>query len=75
MGIYFLRPVTREKLHDRAGGQCECTMEVCGHAGQRCPGELGDGWQVHRKTAGGISVLSNVLAMCRECHERTQCEG
>jgi len=72
MGIYFLRPVTREKLYDRAGGQCECTLESCGHAGERCPRQLEDGWQVHSKTAGSIRVLSNVFAMCKQCHERTQ---
>ncbi len=75
MGIYFLRPVTREKVFDRAGGQCECTMAVCGHAGERCSRPLADDWQVYDKAKRAVRVLSSVLAMCKECYERTRGES
>jgi len=64
-----------EEVYRRARGQCECTMKTCGHSG-RCPATLrAHAWHVHHLTAGGADVLSNVLGLCKECHENTPSYG
>lgn len=72
-----LTPTVRQQLFDRARGQCECRMSVCSHhrAGARCPHRLGEGWEAHRKTAGGGYTLSNLIAMCKTCHKNTRTYG
>jgi hypothetical protein len=73
-----LTPQVRQELFNRAGGQCECTMAVCQHhrANTRCPNTLRIGnWDAHRRTAGGVYELWNLLAMCKECHPNTRTYG
>ncbi|MCK4404056.1 MAG: HNH endonuclease [candidate division Zixibacteria bacterium] len=70
--------VTRQLLSDRAEGQCECKMSVCSHhsAGVRCPRPLVEGdWEAHHKSRDGGDTLSNLIAMCSECHENTRTYG
>lgn len=64
----------RDDVYDRAGGRCECKMGICSHSG-RCPAVLRGEWEIHRITAGGPYVLSNVLAMCQTCHRNTPSYG
>ena len=64
----------RDEVFNRAGGRCECTMKICGHSG-RCTARLHGEWEVHRLTAGGPYVLSNVLGMCQTCHRNTPTYG
>ena len=64
----------RDDVYKRAGGRCECTMKSCGHTG-RCTAMLRGEWEVHRLTAGGEYVLSNVIGMCQECHRNTPSYG
>ena len=72
-----ISPKTRLALFQRSEGRCECEMNMCNHTG-RCPRELGMDWEYHYKTSvltGGTSDLSNLLAMCPECHEATRSSG
>lgn len=64
----------REDVYERAGGQCECRMLSCGHTG-RCPTMLRGEWEVHRLSAGGEYVPSNVIGMCQTCHRKTPSYG
>ncbi|GAB4287214.1 MAG: hypothetical protein Kow0098_03420 [Ignavibacteriaceae bacterium] len=67
----------RDALHKRAGGLCECEMKVCGHVG-RCSKPLGTRWEAHHKisvAAGGTNSLSNLVAMCEDCHKNTYTYG
>ena len=64
----------RDEVLERSKGQCECTMSSCGHSG-RCPAMLRGEWEVHRLTAGGPYVLSNVIGMCQMCHRNTPTYG
>lgn len=57
-----------------------CTMSVCDHPTLfgRCYAPLANGWHAHHKhsvAAGGSDDLSNCLAMCVSCHERTRTYG
>ena len=67
----------RQELYQRSGGRCECKMTVCSHhrAGVRCSNLLKAGWDAHHKTAGGLDTLSNLIAMCLECHKNTRTYG
>jgi len=65
----------REDVYKRAGGKCECTMKTCSHHAGRCSAILRGEWEVHRLTAGGPYVLSNVIAMCQTCHRSTPSYG
>jgi len=65
----------REDVYARAGGKCECTMKNCSHHTGRCNAILRGEWEVHRLTAGGAYVLSNVIAMCQACHRNTPSYG
>jgi hypothetical protein len=68
----------RQALYNRARGQCECTMTVCRHhiAGMRCSNRLIKGyWEAHRRVAGGAYTLSNLIAMCDQCHVNTYSYG
>lgn len=66
----------REDIYTRAKGQCECTMKTCDHHTGRCTNLLrGSSWDLHRLTAGGAYVPSNVLAMCEQCHPNTPSYG
>ena len=64
----------RDEVYERARGRCECTMKTCGHNG-RCGVVLRGEWEVHRLTAGGPYVLSNVIGMCQTCHRNTPSYG
>ena len=67
----------KDAAYRRAGGKCECGMSACGHRG-RCNKPLGNNWHAHHKTssaAGGPDTLSNCIAMCVPCHERTRTYG
>ena len=66
---------TRKLLKQRAGGKCECTMEVCTHHTGRCSRNLIFGWEAHHRTAGGSDNLGNLTAMCPKCHENTRTYG
>lgn len=66
---------TRQRLHERANGQCECTMKCSHHAGRRCPHKLGEGWEAHHRVAGGSDDLGNLTAMCATCHKNTRTYG
>ncbi len=67
---------TRNALYQRAGGRCECTMQVCDHSGRRCSRGLSPGyWEAHHRVAGGADTLSNLIAMCATCHKNTRTYG
>lgn len=69
---------TRKDLYRRAGGRCECTMNVCSHHSGRCSHQLSPGWEAHHRTsisAGGHDGLSNLTAMCVTCHKNTYSYG
>jgi len=66
---------TRKALLQRAGGQCECTMQCPDHKGRRCPKMLRGGWEAHHRTAGGPDNLGNLIAMCADCHKNTRSFG
>jgi hypothetical protein len=68
---------TRQRLYQRAGGRCECTMSVCSHhkAGTRCPHKLNPGWEAHHRSASGPDNLGNLIAMCVTCHKNTRTYG
>jgi len=67
---------TKKALFQRAGGRCECTMQVCDHSGRRCGRGLSAGyWEAHHRTAGGPDTLSNLIAMCATCHKNTRSYG
>ena len=75
--IMAISSETRALLFKRAGGKCECTMNICGHIG-RCNKDLGSTWEAHHKTsvnAGGSDSLSNLIAMCNSCHKNTRSYG
>ena len=65
----------RDDVYNRAGGKCECKMMSCAHHVGRCSAMLRGEWEVHRKTAGGPYILSNVVAMCQTCHRNTPSYG
>lgn len=69
---------TKIQAKKRAGNQCECGREVCGHTG-RCNAILYPGtWHAHHRTAldaGGSDDLSNCEALCIPCHENTGTYG
>jgi len=66
----------RQQLYQRAGGRCECTMQICDHKGARCTRGLSAGyWDAHHRTAGGPDTLSNLTAMCATCHKNTRTYG
>ena len=67
-------PEFRQKVYDRAGGKCECTMSTCGHTA-RCNAMLRGSWEVHRMSAGGSYTLSNVKGLCQTCHRNTPSYG
>ena len=64
----------RDDMYNRANGRCECTMKSCGHFG-RCPAMLRGEWELHRITAGGPYIATNVAAMCQTCHRNTPSYG
>ncbi len=68
---------TRMRLHERAGGRCECRMHACDHhaPGTRCPHMLRGRWHAHHRTAGGPAHLGNLTAMCHTCHRNTRTSG
>lgn len=69
---------TRQQAYARAGGMCECAMSVCNHPLGRCFADLRYGWHAHHRhsvSAGGDDSLSNCIAMCIPCHERTRTYG
>jgi superfamily II DNA or RNA helicase len=44
---------------------------MCGGRCQRCGGVLGESWDAHhvkRHADGGVTELTNVMALCRPCH-------
>ena len=53
----------------RAGGRCEVVLE-----GLRCPRGVDDPEHVLACSAGGSDDPSNVAAVCRQCHRRTEVE-
>ena len=65
----------RNDLHNRAGGRCQCRMSGCSHHSGRCNAMLRGAWEIHRITAGGPYILSNVVAMCQTCHRKTPTYG
>lgn len=66
---------TRKKLYTRAGGRCECTMQVCTHHTGRCPHKLNPGWEAHHRSRDGGDNLGNLIAMCVTCHKNTRTYG
>ena len=65
----------QDEVWKRAGGKCECTMTTCGHM-DRCNVALeAHKWHMHRLTAGGAYVASNIRALCIPCHENTPTYG
>lgn len=71
-----ITPETRTALYHRAGGRCECTMNVCDHGGRRCHRGLSTGyWEAHHRSSGGPDTLSNLVAMCATCHKNTRTYG
>jgi hypothetical protein len=69
---------TRKALYKRAGGRCECRMNICSHhsAGQRCPRSLvSKDWKAHHRIAGFDDNLNNLTAMCATCHNNTRIYG
>ena len=64
---------TRTGAWRRAGGKCECTMEICdSHApGVRCKRDLrGLPWHAHHRISaaiGGDDSVSNLVVMCDPC--------
>lgn len=66
---------TKKELYKRAGGICECIMNVCDHRG-RCTRTLAPGyWDAHHKNADGPDTTSNLIAMCATCHKNTRTYG
>ncbi len=68
---------TKAAAYRRAGGKCECAMKHCRHSG-RCNKPLGSNWHAHHAhsiAAGGNDSLSNCVAMCVACHQRTHTYG
>jgi len=65
----------RDDVYKRSGGLCECKMKTCSHHTGRCNAKLRGAWEIHRITAGGAYVLSNVVAMCQTCHRNTPSYG
>jgi len=65
----------RDDVYKRSGGKCECTMKTCTNHTGRCNAMLRGAWHVHRITAGGAYVLSNVIGMCQTCHRNTPSYG
>lgn len=62
----------------RAGYRCECRRISHRHPGGRCNAWLGNGAQIHHKTAslvGGPDTLDNAEALCVPCHENTASYG
>lgn len=66
---------TRQKLYERANGQCECTMKECSHHTERCSHKLGPEWDAHHKVTDGPDDLGNLIAMCATCHKNTRTWG
>ncbi len=67
---------TKKELYKRAGGKCECTMNICDHAGRRCSRSLTpDYWDAHHRDANGPDTLGNLIAMCATCHKNTRTYG
>ena len=67
---------TRKALYARAGGTCECTMNVCDHTGRRCTRGLSAGyWDAHHRSRAGGDSLGNLIAMCATCHKNTRTYG
>jgi hypothetical protein len=70
-----ISPVTIQKLHQRAGGKCECTMTECSHHAGRCRAQLGGDWQnwhAHHRSRSGPDNLENLIAMCQDCYRNTE---
>jgi hypothetical protein len=68
--------IDRIALVRRSGGRCECTSLRCTpHLFMRCPNLLGNDWQVHHIDRSKGDELSNLLALCRICHEKTATYG
>lgn len=70
--------ITRKALYNRAGGRCECRMNLCSHhsAGERCPRSLVSGdWKTHHRITGVVNSLNNLVAMCATCHMNTRIYG
>ncbi len=68
----------RQAAYRRAGGMCECKMATCNHILGRCYSTLGSDWELHHQhsqAAGGSDALSNGIAMCIPCHQRTRTYG
>lgn len=65
----------RDDVFARAKGRCECKMISCTHHVGRCTAVLRGEWEIHRITAGGPYILSNVLGMCQTCHRNTPSYG
>lgn len=65
----------RDDVFQRAGGKCQCTMSTCSHHTGRCNAMLRGEWEIHRATAGGSYIPSNVKAMCQRCHRNTPSYG
>lgn len=72
-----LSPKTRQELFDRAGGKCECTMTICKHhpKGGPCPNKLNHSWHAHKRDRSKGYILSNIYALCEQCHENTRTYG
>ena len=70
--------ITRKALYKRAGGRCECRMNICKHhsAGQRCPRSLVSGeWIAHHRVADAGDNLNNLVAMCATCFNNIETHG
>lgn len=65
----------RAEIYTRAGGRCECTMNVCGHSGRCKTGLYSPYWDAHHRNANGPDIPSNLIAMCATCHKNTPTYG
>jgi hypothetical protein len=66
----------REDVYKRQKGICGCQMKTCTqHSGKKCDAILRGAWEVHRITAGGDYVPSNVIGLCQTCHRNTPSYG
>jgi 5-methylcytosine-specific restriction endonuclease McrA len=65
----------RNAVYKRAGGQCECSMLICGHHSGRCLEKLSGEWELHRLVAAEAYALANVIGMCQRCHRNMPSYG
>lgn len=67
-----LPPDLQLKVFARAGGRCEVEFTVLSESFSiRCNRSAVDHHHVQKRSQGGDDTLDNVIALCREHHDRT----